>query len=89
MLDPTEFFEAVTEYDKSASNDQSKGHRRFATIDSAYAGTGPARVTFDGETVLTTKAYHFINLAPKAGARVLMSPVANTYVIDGMLDGGA
>jgi hypothetical protein len=89
MLDPTEFFTAVAEYDKSASNDASKGHARCATVDSAYAGTGPARVTFDGEVALTTKAYHFLNLAPQAGARVCMMPIANTYVIAGMLDGGA
>ena len=89
MLDPTEFFDAVTEYDKSAGNDASKGHSRFATVDSAYAGTGPARVMFDGEVTLTTKAYHFLNLAPQAGARVFMLPHANTYVIAGMLDGGA
>jgi hypothetical protein len=89
MLDPTEFFDAVTEYDKSASNDASKGHPRFATVDSAYAGTGPARVMFDGELTLTTKAYQFLNLAPRAGSRVMMTPVANTYVIAGMLNGGA
>jgi hypothetical protein len=89
MLDPKEFFDAVTEYDKSARDDASKGHNRFATVDSAYAGTGPARVTFDGEIALTTKAYHFLNLAPQAGARVCMLFIANTYVIAGMLDGGA
>lgn len=89
MLDPTTFFDAVAEYDKSAQDDESRGYNRFATIDSAYAGIGPARVVFDGEVALTTKAYHFLNLAPQAGARVFMLPVTNTYVIAGMLDGGA
>lgn len=89
MMDPTDFFEAAREYDKSADNDGSKGHLRFARIDSAYAGTGPARVLFDGETALTNKAYTFVSVVPAAGARVLMMPVSSTYVIAGMLNGGA
>ena len=88
MLDPGQFFDAVAEYDRSANN-ETKGHPRFATVDSAYAGTGPARVIFDGESVLTTKAYNFIGSPPVAGARVFMQPVANTYVVNGMLNGGA
>ena len=89
MLKPEELFEAVAEYDKSAENDESKGHARFATVDNAYAGSGPARVTFDGEATLTTKAYQFVGGAPQAGSRVMMLPVSTTYVINGMLNGGA
>ena len=59
MLDPTELFEAVRTYDKSADNTESKGHTRFATVDANYAGSGPARVMFDGEAALSTKAYQF------------------------------
>jgi len=89
MLDPTEFFEAVAGYDKSVQNVESEGFARFATVDTAYAGNGPARVLFDGETSLSTKAYSPINLAPTAGSRVFMMPVSQTYVIVGMLLGGA
>jgi hypothetical protein len=89
MLRPGEFFDAVAEYDRSANNADSKGHERFATVDSAYAGTGPARLTFDGESALTTKAYSFAGSPPVAGARVFVLPVANTYLIMGMLNGGA
>jgi len=89
MLKPRDFFDAVAEYDKSANNDESKGHPRFATVDSSYAGTGSARVMFDGETALTNKEYKFVGSPPTAGARVMMLPVANTYVLMGMLNGGA
>ena len=89
MLDPGQFFEAVAEYDRSANNADSKGHPRFATVDSAYAGTGPARLTFDGESALTNKSYNFAGSPPVAGKRVFVVPVANTYLIMGMLNGGA
>jgi hypothetical protein len=89
MLKPRDFFDAVAEYDRSANNTESKGHPRFATVDSAYAGTGPARLIFDGESALTNKAYNFAGSPPVAGARVFVVPVANTYLISGMLNGGA
>ncbi len=88
MLDPTDLFESLKEYDRSAENADSKGHVRFASVDTAYSGVGPARVMFDGETAFSTKAYQFINQAPGPGVRVLMLPVDQTYVILGMLNGG-
>lgn len=88
MLDPKEFFDSVREYDKSADNEESKGHERFATVDPNYSGSGPARVTFDGETAMSTKAYQFLNAPPRNGTRVFMLPVGTTYLIMGMLNGG-
>ncbi len=88
MIDPTTFFEAVRTYDKSADNEESKGHARFATVDPNYSGSGPARVMFDGETVLSTKFYSFLNTPPRGNTRVFMAPVGTTYLILGMVNGG-
>jgi len=88
MINPTTLFDAIREYDKSAENAESKGFTRCATIDPDYVGTGPARVTFDGETALSQKSYHFINTPPRASTRVVLLPVGSTYVILGMVNGG-
>jgi hypothetical protein len=88
MFDPVKLFEAMREYDKSAENAESQGFNRCATIDPDYVGNGPARVTFDGETTLSQKSYHFINTPPRASTRVAMLPIGSTYVILGMVNGG-
>jgi hypothetical protein len=88
MLDPEAFFDAVNEYSKNANNDESKGWTRCATVDSNYTGTGLVRVTFDGETTLSQKAYAFLDSPPRSGTRVLMLPIGATYVILGMVNGG-
>lgn len=85
MLEPAEFFAATQQYGSPSR----VASMRFATVDPAYSGTGPARVMFDGETLLTVKPYQFVGSPPVAGKRVRMTPVSNTYVIDGMLNGGA
>lgn len=87
-FDPAKFFDAVREYDKSATNADTQGFTRCGTVDPGYTGAGPARIMFDGETVLSQKAYHFLNTAPLAGARVVLTPIGSTYVISGMVNGG-
>lgn len=87
-MDVADFFDAARAYDKSAENAESKGWNRCATVDPSYTGTGPAKVLFDGETVLTQKAYHFLDTPPRANTRVVMLPIGQTYVIAGMLNGG-
>lgn len=89
VLDPSKFFDAVREYDKSADNVESKGWNRCATIDPNYSGTGPARVQFDGELTVSQKAYHFVGTPPLAGKRAFLVPVGPTYLIMGMINGGA
>lgn len=65
---------------------------KLATIDPAYTGyTGYPdiplpKVTFDGETTLSTKQYTVLgDYIPVAGDRVLMVPVGRTYVIVGVV----
>lgn len=56
---------------------------RLATVDPAYA-SGRPRVTFDGETTLSGKAYpRLSSYVPVAGDRVLMVPSGTSYVIIG------
>jgi hypothetical protein len=89
VLDPAEFFDAAREYDKSADNAQSVGYTRCATVDPDYTEIGPARVQFDGEEVVSDKAYQFLGNAPRASTRVVMLPIGSSYVILGMVNGGA
>lgn len=70
---------------------------KLATIDPAYTvggsyPTSPAlpRVTFDGETTLSTKQYPVLNgYLPVAGQRVLMVPSGRTFVIAGPVTNAA
>lgn len=56
---------------------------RLATIDPAYT-TGLPKVTFDGESTLSTKRYpRLASYVPVAGDRVLMIPISASYVIIG------
>ena len=63
---------------------------KIATVDpayvaSSYPGTFP-RVTFDGESVLSTRRYASL-YAPAPNDRVVLLPVGTTYVILGKIGG--
>lgn len=57
----------------------------LATVDPAYAG-GNAKVTFDGETSLSTKAYPILS-AVVAGSRVVMQRVGPIWLVQGQIGG--
>lgn len=60
---------------------------RIGNVDAAYAGTGLAKVLLDGETVMGSKGYAWLNpYAPVAGDRVLLAPVGRGYVIVGSIE---
>lgn len=60
---------------------------KMGTVDPAYIGSGPAKVTFDGETSMSSKAYVVVGIAPAASDRVVLFPVGKTYIIVGTLGG--
>ena len=60
----------------------------LATVDPAYTGSGPAKVTFDGEAVMSSKAY-IATTAVAPGSRVYLLPIGKSYVIAGVIGGGA
>ena len=87
-MDALDFLGAVTAASRAATP-VPRGNR-IATIDPAYvAGSFPGtlpRVTFDGETTLTTKRYAALSpYAPQPGHRVLMLPAGSTYIIAGRI----
>jgi hypothetical protein len=69
---------------------------RLAVVDPAYDPftswpnvAPPARVTFEGETTLTGKAYPIADgFIPRAGQRVWLQPIGNSYLISGSIGGG-
>lgn len=84
------FLESVSGY--TIDDDAPKGSAdrpvRLGTVDPAYSGTGSARVTFDGESTMTVKAYTIMEPI-SASDRVALLPVGQGYVILGKLGGGA
>lgn len=82
---PTDFLAAIG---GAARANLPPGHR-LATIDPAYTVGNLAditlpKVTFDGETTMSTKRYPVIDgYIPAPSARVLLAPVGRTYVILG------
>lgn len=85
-----DFLQSISGFtlDEGAPKSSADRPVRLATVHGGYAGTGPARVTFDGESTATTKAY--VVMEPVAVAdRVVLLPVGQGYVILGKLGGGA
>lgn len=86
-LEPMDFLSTLAGVARAGVPDRSA---KIATIDpayvaSSYPGTLP-RVTFDGETVLSTRRYASL-YAPTPNDRVVMLPVGTTYVILGKIGG--
>jgi hypothetical protein len=87
------FLDAVAGYVDSGSRSSADRPIRLATVDPAYtpwvaypAAPPPARVTFDGESTLSGKAYPYASgFIPWAGSRVVLVPIGNSYLITGAL----
>lgn len=88
------FLQSVAGYTRSASQSSADRPLRLGTVDPAYDpwltypdAPPPARVTFDGESVLSGKAYGYVGgFVPWPGIRVFLVPIGNTYVIGGMIN---
>lgn len=78
--------EAFAQYARATDTRSSSRVIRFGVVDPAFAGAPAlAKVTFDGESTLSTKGYQYV-LAPAASARVMLIPCgSNNYVIGGTL----
>lgn len=93
-MEPLDFLDAVAGFQRSQSRSSADRAIRLAVVDPAYNPwaaypdpPAPARVTFEGETTLSTKAYAYANgYIPYAGTRVVLVPIGNTYLITGSLD---
>jgi hypothetical protein len=85
------FLDAVTGHLDNGRTSSADRPIRLAVVDPAYdpfaaypAATPPARVTFDGESTLSGKAYAVAQgFIPRPGQRVWMVPVGTTYLISG------
>ena len=75
-----DFFDAV---ERVSSSGQER-NVALATADPAYVGATTTKVKFDGETVLSTKAYRRIGTIT-ASSRVVMLRVGPSWVILGAL----
>lgn len=88
MIDARDFLDAVAGYANAPTNGpKSSATRptRLGTVDPYYT-SGTARVLFDGENVLSSRGYSWVSsYTPKAGERVYLVPVGQTYLIGGSL----
>lgn len=88
------FLDAVQGYVQGGSRSSADRAVRLATVDPTYDPwdnypdpPAPARVTFDGETTLSGKAYPYVSgYVPWAGTRVVLVPIGNSYLITGSLN---
>lgn len=85
-LDTRDFLDSIAGYTNGSTSTPgapSVPPVRLGTIDPYYT-SGPARVTFDGETTLSDKGFSWNTLySPTAGDRVYLIPVGTTYIISG------
>lgn len=95
-MEPISFLDGITGYVRSSSNTSADRPIRIATIDPAYNGFASpypdgipsARVTFEGETILSGKSYPVASgYIPMPSARVFLVPIGNTYLIVGAVTG--
>lgn len=78
MIDANEFWNMV-------SKNKSTTYYKLGTIDTAHTSGSP-KVTFDGESVVSTKTYtRLSSYTPTANDRVLLLVVGATYVILGKI----
>jgi hypothetical protein len=96
MTKALSFLEAVSGFTVAGQpNGSADRPIRFAKVDPAYnpfstwpAAPPPARVTFEGETTLSTKAYALADgVVPMPGRRVWLVPAGNSYFIGGTIGG--
>jgi hypothetical protein len=76
-----QLLQAITPDAGAASTDKPL---KIGTVDPAF-GSGLPKVTFDGESVMSSKTYAYIGSRPAAGARVVLAPVGTGYVILGAI----
>lgn len=88
-LTPRQFLDAVTTFVETPTTEapvkSQERPNKIGTIDPAYV-SGRAKVTFDGESTMSTKTYSYLSpYTPVAGHRVVLLPVGTSYVILGRL----
>lgn len=91
---PLSFLDAVTGVVEAGRTSSADRPIRLAVVDPAYdpfagypAATPPARVTFEGETILSAKAYPLTQgFVPRPGQRVWMVPQGNGYLVAGAVN---
>lgn len=89
-----DFLDAVTGVVEGGRSSSADRPVKLAVVDPAYfpfssypAPPPPARVTFEGETTLSAKAYALAGaFIPRAGQRVYLVPQGNGYLIAGSID---
>lgn len=85
---PTDFLATIKQMVREELNAQPQTPK-IATIDPAYS-SGDPRVTFDGETALSTRTYPYNSTyTPVAGDRVVMIPIGPVYWIVGSVGAAA
>lgn len=83
MLQPNEFYQLLEEF--YASKKKVEPLFRLGTVDLAYT-SGLPKVKLDGDESVTVKEYsHIRNYSPRAGDRVVLALVGNTYIIIGRI----
>lgn len=91
--DTLPFLEAVAGFSRAESRSSADRPIKLAVVDPAYdafatypSAPPAARVTFEGESTLSTKAYGYVGgFIPWPGLRVFLVPVGNTYLIGGAI----
>lgn len=95
MTGALSFLEAVSGFTVAGQNGSQDRPVKFAKVDPAYdpfstwpSAPPPARVTFEGETTLSVKAYAIADgLIPIPNRRVWLVPAGNSYIIAGCIGG--
>lgn len=78
-----DFLDIIAGYAEEPSHYHKHEVVKFGVVDPSYS-SGRPRITFDGETVMSTKQYPYLkHYSPGKNHRVLLLRVSNTYVIIG------
>lgn len=89
-IDAISVLEAFAGYAKArGGTDAASRPPLLGTIDPDYTSGSP-RVTFDGESTMSTKLYPYLeSYQPRPGDRVLLTPIGASYMIVGAISAGA
>lgn len=92
MDDARSFLEAVAGYAAEPAGGAVPSHDRpvrFGTVDALYSGSGPAKVLFDGESLMGLMEYVLGGGPIAANDRVWLLPAGRTYLIGGKVGGSS
>jgi hypothetical protein len=83
---PLNILDSIMGFVDASPKSSAQKPNKIGVIDPSYGGSGRPKITFEGESTMSAKAYPYVDsYKPHAGDRVVLCPVGTGYLIVGSL----